>query len=177
MKRFLMVLLAAVSAVMLISCEGNEGGEVGGGEVTPPTTGTDGFYEFPLNVQEDGFDAADNGVSINVADLKDNNIIFNLVPGKAVKSYRVEIYPKAMLYNFLLNEGCLDGTQADCEDKIIQLIKSGSGSGAAVFNSTYDDFSEKEFDWVNADFTSAVIVPDCEYYIMLRDAGLTPSGS
>lgn len=167
MKRFLMVLLAAVSAVMLISCEGNEGGEVGGGEVTPPTTGTDGFYEFPLNVQEEGFDAADNGVSINVADLKDNNIIFNLVPGKAVKSYRVEIYPKAMLYNFLLNEGCLDGTQADCEDKIIQLIKSGSGSGAAVFNSTYDDFSEKEFDWVNADFTSAVIVPDCEYYIMV----------
>ena len=167
MKRILMTLLAAVSAVMFISCEG-DGGENGGG-TTPPTTGGsgDGFYEFPLNVQDDGFEAGDNGVSINVSDVKENNILFNLVPGSAVKSYRVEVYPKAMLYNLLLNEGCVDGTLADCEDKIIQLIKNASSAGAAVFNSTYNDFAAKEFDWVNADFTSAVIVPDCEYFIMV----------
>ena len=163
MKRFVLMLMAAVSAVVLSSCEG-KGGD-GGGE--NPSGKGDGFYEFPLNVQEDGFEAGENGVSINVSSVKENNIVFNLVPGSAVKSYRVEVYPKAMLYNLLLNEGCVEGTADDCEDKIVQLIKNASTAGSVVFNSSSDDFDAKEFDWVNADFTNAVVVPDCEYYIMV----------
>ena len=154
--------MIAASVAMIASCQG-EGNDVDGEK--PGTT--DGFYEFPLNVQDDGFEAKDNGVSVNVSAVKENNIIFNLIPGSAIKSYRVDVYPKAMLYNLLLNEGCVDGTTAMCEDKIIQLLQNSSSTGATVFNSQYDDFSEKEFDWANSEYSGAVVVPDCEYYILV----------
>ena len=142
--------MIAASVAMIASCQG-KGNDVGGD--TPGTNS--GFYEFPLNVQEDGFEAKDNGVSINVSAIKENNIIFNLIPGAAIKSYRVDVYPKAMLYNLLLNEGCVEGTTAMCEDKIIQLLQNASTSGATVFNSQFDDFSEKEFDWANSEYSGA----------------------
>ena len=81
-----------------------------------------------------------------------------------------------MLYNLLLNEGCVDGTTAMCEDKIIQLLQNSSSTGATVFNSQYDDFSEKEFDWANSEYSGAVVVPDCEYYILVLGC-YDPSGA
>ena len=126
------------------------------------------YYEFPLSVQEDGFEAGDNGVTINVSEVDEKNIVFNLVPGPAVKSYRLDVYPKAMLYNLLLNEGCLMTPQETCEDKVIQLLTNSSGSGAYIFNSTDEGFaSGKEFDWANTEYSQAPIVPDCEYYILV----------
>lgn len=178
MKRFFLMLMMAVAALAFASCEGNDGGE-NGSETPGGGNGSgneSGFYEFPLAVQEEGFEAGEDGVTINVSSIKDNNIIFNLVPGAAIKSYRVEVYPKAMLYNLLLNEGCVDGTQEECEDKIIQLIKNSSSAGSNVFNSTSDDFSEKEFDWANSEYAGAVIVPDCDYYIMVLGC-YDPSGA
>lgn len=164
MKRFFWILMMAVSAFALASCEGEEGGEGGGGDT--PGGGSE-FYEFPLNFQEDGFEAGGDGVTINVSSVKENNIIFNLVPGSAVKSYRVEVYPKAMLYNLLLNEGCVEGTEDVCEDKIIQLIKNSSSAGANVFTPSSENFEAKEFDWANSQYASSVILPDCEYFIMV----------
>lgn len=157
------MLILATTVAMFASCQG-KGNE---DENKTPDGPVSEFYEFPLNVQEDGFDAKDNGVSINVSSVRDNNIIFNLVPGSAIKSYRVDVYPKAMLYNLLLNEGCVDGTTAMCEDKIIQLLQNSSSSGSTVFNSTFDDFSEKEFDWANSEYSGATVVPDCEYYVLV----------
>lgn len=157
------MLILATTVAMFASCQG-KGNE---DENKTPDGPVSEFYEFPLNVQEDGFDAKDNGVSINVSSVRDNNIIFNLVPGSAIKSYRVDVYPKAMLYNLLLNEGCVDGTPAMCEDKIIQLLQNSSSSGSTVFNSTFDDFSEKEFDWANSEYSGATVVPDCEYYVLV----------
>ena len=162
MKKIFQLLMIAASVAMIASCQG-KGNDVDGDK--PGTTS--GYYEFPLNVQEDGFEAKDNGVSINVSALRENNIIFNLIPGAAIKSYRVDVYPKAMLYNLLLNEGCVDGTTAMCEDKLIQLLQNSSSAGATVFNAQYDDFSEKEFDWANAEYSQGIVVPDCEYYIMV----------
>ena len=157
------MLILATTVAMFASCQG-KGNE---DDNKTPDGPVSEFYEFPLNVQEDGFDAKDNGVSINVSSVRDNNIIFNLVPGSAIKSYRVDVYPKAMLYNLLLNEGCVDGTTAMCEDKIIQLLQNSSSSGSTVFNSTFDDFSEKEFDWANSEYSGATVVPDCEYYVLV----------
>lgn len=126
------------------------------------------YYEFPLNVQEDGFEAGDNGVTINVSEVEEMNIVFNLVPGSAVKSYRLDVYPKAMLYNLLLNEGCMLTSQEVCEDKIIQLLTSSTGTAAYIFNSTDDGFATgKEFDWMNSEYSQAQVVPDCEYYILV----------
>lgn len=162
MKRFFNLFLLIGSFALFFSCEGNK--EEGGDEPGPVPGGE--FYEFPLNVQEDGFDAADNGVSINVSSLKENNIVFNLVPGASIRSYRVDVYPKAMLYNLLLNEDCVEGTAEQCEDKIIQLMQNSSSASSNVFTAADTDFSAKEFDWANSEYSSALVLPDCEYFIL-----------
>lgn len=162
MKRFFYLFLLIGSFALFFSCEGNK--EEGGDEPGPVPGGE--FYEFPLNVQEDGFDAADNGVSINVSSLKENNIVFNLVPGASIRSYRVDVYPKAMLYNLLLNEDCVEGTAEQCEDKIIQLMQNSSSASSNVFTAADTDFSAKEFDWANSEYSSALVLPDCEYFIL-----------
>ena len=159
-----MLMMMAVSAVVLASCEGKEDNN---GQTDDPTTEGDGFYEFPLTVEQDGFEAASNGVSIAVSSVKENNLVFSLIPGAAVKSYRVDVYPKALLYNLLLNEGCVNGTSAECEDKIIQLISNSSSAGSHVFSSSVSDFAEKEFDWANTEYSTSVIIPDCDYYILV----------
>lgn len=158
MKKIISMLLMAASALMFISCDEQKGQEDDPDVKNP--------YAFPLNIQKDGFEAEDNGVSINVTSVKEKNIVFNLVPGAAIKSYRVEVYPMAMLYNLLLNEGCYEGTAADCEDTIIQLLKNSSTAGSQVYTSDDADFSDKEFDWANFEYASARIVPDCDYFIM-----------
>ena len=164
MKRIFILMMAAV-AVMLASCEGN-GGE-GGNTQTPPGKEDDGFYEFPLTVEEDGYQAGSNGVSISVSSVTDRNIVFNLIPGTAIKGYRVDVYPKAMLYNLLLNEGCVDGTAVECEDKLIQLLKNSSSAGSNVFTASDPDFAEKEFDWANTEYSTAPVLSDCDYFILV----------
>ena len=158
MKRFLTLMLLSMAAITWTACDPNKGNDDGG--ETPPANE---YYEFPLVFQEEGFTAEDNGVNINISDVKENNIIFNLVPGEAVKSYRMTVYPKAMIYNLLLNEGHVEGTQEACEQTLITLLSSST-----VFNAeSYDDFAAKEFDWVNSLYTSAPIISDCEYFIIV----------
>lgn len=159
MKRLINLLFIISAAMAVLACDETKKGH----EEEPEGE----FYEFPLNTQEDGFEAGDNGVTVNVSALKEKNIIFNLVPGKAVKSYRVEVYPKAMIYNLLLNEGCVEAETAVCEDKIIQLVSNSSSAGSYVFNETTDDFAAKEFDWANSIYSTAEVLPDCDYFIMV----------
>lgn len=163
MKRIFSLMLLAAVSLLAASCHG-ESGEEG----TLPPGNESGYYEFPLNVQEGGFKAAGNGVSIELTSLEPDNIVFDLVPGSAVKSYRVEVYPKVMIYNLLLNEGCLEAETAVCEDKIIQLIRNSTSAGSHVFSaSSSDDFAQKEFDWANSEYSSGPILSDCEYFIMV----------
>lgn len=155
MKRFYYLFLACACAVMAASCDNGKNGAEG---VDPEGNK---YYEFPLVYEEEGFDGGDNGVTINVSDVKEENIKFNLVPGSAVKSYRMTVYPKAMLYNLLLNEGCVEATQEKCEKVLIELL-----SNSTVFNSGTEDYAAKEFDWMNTVYAAAPIVPDCEYFII-----------
>lgn len=159
MKRILYTLLLAGFAMLWTSCDKENKGE---GENENEQTSE--FYEFPLAWQEEGYVAGDNGVNINISDVKEDNIIFTLVPGAAVKSYRMTVYPKAMIYNLFLREVLVDSTQARCEETLIQLL-----SNSTVFNATaFDDYSAKEFDWVNSVYTSAPIISDCEYFIIVE---------
>ncbi len=175
MKKIFKYFLFAASFAMLAACEGKQGGDGPDPGKEPESE----FYEFPLNTQDDGFEAEEDGVSINVSDVKKNNIVFNLVPGSAIKSYRVDVYPKAMIYNLLLNEGCVEGTQEQCEDKLIQLMQNSSSTSSVVFSSSDTDFAEKEFDWADSEYSSAQILPDCDYYIMVLgcydQAGANPA--
>ena len=162
MKKIFKWLLMAAAVSVALSCEGNAGNE----EEENKETGTE-FYEFPLDIEEDGFQAGLNGVSVAVSSVKENNIVFNLIPGSAIKSYRVDVYPKAMLYNLLLNEGCVDGTTEECEDKIIQLLQNSTSASSYVFSEADTNFEEKEFDWANTEYATAPILPDCDYFILV----------
>lgn len=136
------------------------------------------FYEFPLNVSETFFEASANGVTVQVTDVAEDNVVFDLIPGEGVKSYRLLLYPKALLYNYLLNEGCVEASEETCEDVLIKFLSDGS-SAPYVFNSDTDDFASKEFDWINTEYASGSLVPDCDYYIVVLgcydDEGTNPA--
>lgn len=164
MKKIFNLFFMAAMVALAAACHGQQ---EEGGDDTPVGGGSSDCCVFPLNCQEGGYKAGENGVSINVSTLRPDNIVFNLVPGSAVKSYRLEVYPKAMIYNLLLNEGCLEAETAVCEDKIIQLISNSSATGQYVFTASDDDFADKEFDWANSEYSGAQVLSDCDYFIMV----------
>lgn len=158
MNRLTKLLILCGLTAAFVACDlknkgtGNNEGNIPGSE----------FYEFPLNYGEAGFEAKDNGVSINVSAIEEQNIIFNLVPGGAVASYKTTVYPKAMLYNYLLNEGRVEGTQEECERSLYSLL-----SNAPAFRKGDTEYEAKEFDWMNSEYSGGPIVPDCEYFIIV----------
>ena len=126
-------------------------------------------YEFELNVQKDGYKAGKNGVTINISSVDTDNIVFELVPGESVKSYRMEVYPKCLLYNELLNRGLVDAPLSDCEDAVADLLASAtSGTSVNLFTASQtEDFAAKEFDWANSTYNTATVLSDCDYMIMV----------
>jgi hypothetical protein len=156
MKRLIKLLILCGLAATFAACDQNKGTGNNGGDAP-----SSGFYEFALNYEEAGFEAKDNGVSILVSDIAEQNIVFNLVPGSAVASYRLTVYPKSMLYNYLLNEGRVDGTQEECERSLYSLL-----SNAPIFSKNDAEYAAKEFDWMNSEYSDGPIVPDCEYFIV-----------
>lgn len=94
MKRLFGFILIAGTLLWNTSCDPGEGD-------------TD-CYEFALGVQKGSYKAGKNGVTVNVNSVETDNIVFELVPGESVKSYRMEVYPKALLYNELLNRGLVE---------------------------------------------------------------------
>ena len=72
------------------------------------------------------------------------------------------VYPKAMLYNLLLNEGKVEASQQECEETIITLLES-----ATLFSTGDDEYAAKEFDWANSEYAQSAVVPDCDYYILV----------
>ena len=149
-------MLMTASVLAWTACERGNEEENGGGE-KPASP----YYEFPLNVEVDGFDGGGNGVTINVSDVQEQNIIFNVVPSSSIASYKLAVYPKALIYNLLLNEGLVDADQQACSESIIALLDN-----ADLFTQSDDEFAVKEFDWANSIYSDGAIVPDCEYFIM-----------
>lgn len=159
MKRLFQFLCMASALVLWPACERQQQQEE-----EPPVESE--YYEFPISCTENRFDAPDNGVSIQVTSIKEDNVVFELVPEAGVSSYRLLVYPKALLYNYLLNADCVDEPADACEDELVKLMTDGSAA-SYVFNGQMDDFDCKEFDWVNTEYATALLVPDCEYYIIV----------
>lgn len=162
MKNILGIVFIAAMSLLGIACtpENGDGGknEPAGGEC----------YEFALDVHKGSFTAGKNGVSINIIGVEKDNIVFELKPGSSVKSYRMEVYPKALLYNELLNRGLVDAPADDCEDAVADLLSSAtSGTSVHLFNGETEDFAAKEFDWENSMYNNATILSDCDYMIMV----------
>lgn len=123
-------------------------------------------YEFGFYAAEGDFNAPENGVSIKIDKVQDNNVIFSLLPGKSVASYRVDVYPKSVLYNSLLNDKMIEASADDVEDKIIEYLTAETGAAGYSFSSEdLEDYENHQFDWMNSTYAQYKIVPDCEYFI------------
>ena len=168
MKSFFKFTILAAVLAMAASCETSKipGDDDTTGYVKYEGTDPD-CYEFAMNAAEGDFNASENGVSIKIANVQLNNVIFTLMPGESIRSYRVDIYPKAILYNALLEGGLVDASEDEVEEFIISLLESSQGSGGYVFDyeSNAEDFAMKEFDWMNSNYAQYKLVPDCEYFI------------
>ena len=73
MKRLVKLLILCGLATAFAACDQNKGTGNNGGN-----TPTGEYYEFPLKYEEAGFEAKDNGLSILVSEIAEQNIIFNL---------------------------------------------------------------------------------------------------
>ncbi len=203
MKKRLFTLLAislmAVFAVSLTSCDDkkpdgpnteepgntddpNNGNEPGGGD--EPSEGDKVFNGIgvpeniptPIKWDVEKVEATDDGVSIEITEVVNNNFKFVARPGANVASYRLDVFPLCRLYNSLFEqmraEGMNPATEVATEDQIEEWILSyvfnSQGAGAYTFSSDQlgDEFFNKEFDWTNSSYDQAKIVPNCEYIIV-----------
>ena len=74
MKKFVTFIMMSMACMTWVSCDNH-------GQNTENTEQGSIYYEFPLEVQEEGFNASDNGVSINVSSVEEQNIVFRKIFG------------------------------------------------------------------------------------------------
>lgn len=126
----------------------------------------------PIVAYQDKVIASKDGVSVEVTKIENQNFVFNLVPGEAVQSYRLDVYPLAHLYNSLYERMKSEGRNTlearDVDTYIRDIIFNATGSGGFTFDpATHQDYANKEFDWMNTSYSQARVVPDAEYIIIV----------
>ena len=113
----------------------------------------------PLRWEENCAEAGNVGVTISAGSVEDNNFVFELLPGADVKSYVADVYPLALLYNNLLNDGMVGKTEVEINEKVREyLFASGD-----VFKDSYSI----EIDWMNSQYSAngPLVMPDADYII------------
>lgn len=160
---------------------GGENGDQGGSSVTMPEGYEDAANSrVPINWSPLYAEGSDVGVTIEVKQLAPQNFVFELRPGPMVQSFRLDVYPLAHLYNYLLNDQMFDKEAWEIEEQIRSYMYNEEGSGAYTFSindyENPEDFLQIEFDWMNTAFskTSAIVIPDCDYIIAV--VGCTDKG-
>lgn len=171
--------------------EGNtegDGGEEGGAEEgnTDKPVIDMGEFEDPTNPRVPiGWsdiiaEGSEVGVTIEIKQLETQNFVFELRPGALVQSFRLDVYPLAHLYNYLLNDGMYDKEQWEVQEQIRTYMFNEEGSGAYTFSindfENPEDFLQIQFDWMNTAYSkvSAIVIPDCSYIIAV--VGCTDEG-
>ncbi len=175
-----MLLLVALVGSMAVACGGDENPN-GGGSETPevpqeevkpevaPPTNADVPTKIPCTINK--VVASEEGVSIEVTKVTNDNFVFVARPGDYVQSYRLDVFPLCRLYNSLYeqmrSEGKSEASARDVDEWIRSFVFNSTGAGAFTFSSTsHDDYLEKEFDWMNSIYSQAKVVPDAEYIIV-----------
>lgn len=132
----------------------------------------DGEYPVPhpeiaMKIYDREVVASEDGVSVEVTDLTETNFTFVCRPGENVASYRVDVYPLAILYNYMLEEGGMGVSEQEVEQIIVSHLFNTSGSGGfAIDQETIgEDYFEMEYDWANTSYAQQKIVPGCQYII------------
>lgn len=178
-SKFLLAAFVSAVAINLFSCK----------EITPDqpdnpnapldefvseadTIYIEGEYEvphpdIPMEIHDRKVIATADGVSVEVTDLTETNFTFVCRPGENVASYRVDVYPLAILYNYMLEEGGMGATKQEVERIIVSHLFNATGSGGfSIDESTVgEDYYEMEYDWANTSYAQQKIVPGCQYII------------
>lgn len=123
--------------------------------------------DIPMTIYDKKVTASADGVSMEVTELTETNFKFVCRPGKNVASYRIDVYPLAILYNYMLEEGGLGASAQEVEQIIISHLFNTSGSGGYSIDqgSLGEDYFEMEYDWVNTAYAQQKIKPGCQYII------------
>ena len=125
----------------------------------------------PIVCYENKVEASNEGVSLEVTSITNNNFVFVARPGEFVQSYRLDVFPLCRLYNALYEqmrtEYKTEATARDIDTWIRDFVFNSTGAGAYTFDpETHTDYAAKEFDWMNTSYAQAHIVPDAEYIIV-----------
>ncbi len=130
--------------------------------------------DYPIEAWVDLAQGSDVGVTIEVTSVDDRNFVFELRPGAMVQSYKMDVYPLAQLYNYLLNDknsGNLELKDAVGINERIRSYLFTEGSGGYAFSindyENPEEFLQVEYDWMSTPYAaaSAVAIPDCGFVI------------
>ena len=142
MKRIFSFILAGIAVIgMAISCDepklpvdgdGEGWKPEGPGMENHPALPT--FEDFPLMCSSLYAEENEADVTIEVKAIYDDNFVFELRPGALVQSYRLDVYPLARLYNYLLDDGMAGSDAVDIAAKIRTYLLDGTGSGNDIAN-------------------------------------------
>lgn len=178
MKKLFGFILAAVAAFGVLSCEDPQKSPQKGDNGPVRGPGFENHVDFtpvaafPLDCSSLYAEENEMGVTIEVMEISDDNFVFELRPGAMVQSYRLDVYPLARLYNYLLDDGMMGSDEFVISEKIRTYLLDGTGSGGFEFSvddckDNPEDFLQKEFDWMNTQYAeaAAVAIPDCDYVI------------
>lgn len=112
------------------------------------------------------------GVKIEVKSVLDNNFVFEITPGSAVQSYKLDVFPLAHLYNSLYeagfkNSGKTSLTTEESAALIEQMLFNQTGSGGYLFSpDQHEDFAKKTFSWNDTEYCMVPVLPGAEYVIV-----------
>lgn len=166
-----------ISTSMLWSCKEKEHDPADDGTGITAVAPSDTIYieddlpvphpDIPLSIYNMEVENTADGVSVEVTEVTDTNFRFVCRPGDNVASYRVDVYPLAILYNYMLEEGGIGATQQKVEEIMISHLFNTTGSGGYTFTQETlgEDYFELEFDWANSAYAQQTIVPGCQYII------------
>lgn len=145
------------------------------GEITisvPDTIQIPGEYpvphpEIPMKIYDRECVVSDAGVSVEAFDITENNFKFTLRPGKDVASYKLDVYPLANLYNYMIDEGGLGADERTVERIILSHLFNAEESGGYAFTAKDlgADYQEFTIDWGNSQYAKLAPVPDAQYII------------
>lgn len=123
--------------------------------------------QIPMKIYDTKCVASDAGVSVEAFDITENNFSFTLRPGKDVASYRLDVYPLCILYNFILDECGLGKTEREVEETILAHLFNAEGNGGYAFSpdNLGEDYAEFTLDWANSTYAQLQPVPDAQYII------------
>lgn len=123
--------------------------------------------EIPMKIYDGECIASEVGVSVEAFDITDRNFKFTLRPGKEVASYKLDVYPLSVLYNYMIDEGGLGADERTVEGIIFSHLFNAEGSGGYAFTAKDlgPDYEEFTIDWANSQYSQLSPVPDAEYII------------